>query len=199
MRRGPLLPSNRFQDVSSTIFFLFRGSITRPIDSLSTLRSRGHPRTTQDSLPTRWLGFGRTGLSPAGLFIEFQGGIGSPIPFEPGFADARKPGKQKPGTPKGAARSRGATKGGPRERGETKVLGPGEARKENGRASGRTAACAATAARRQRLKPMSLSGAGRTRSRPLASRVTMTDLPCEGRRAAVARNRTKRWPSETTT
>src|SRR5687767_219618 len=30
----------------------FRGSIPRPIRSLSTLRRRGHPRTTQDSLPT---------------------------------------------------------------------------------------------------------------------------------------------------
>ena len=29
----------------------FRGSITRPTYSLSTLRSRGRPRTTQDSLP----------------------------------------------------------------------------------------------------------------------------------------------------
>jgi hypothetical protein len=30
---------------------LFRGSITRPMHSLSTLRSRGRPNTTQDSLP----------------------------------------------------------------------------------------------------------------------------------------------------
>jgi hypothetical protein len=30
---------------------LFRGSITRPMHSLSTLRSAGHPSTTQDSLP----------------------------------------------------------------------------------------------------------------------------------------------------
>lgn len=37
----------------------FRGSITRPISSLSTLRSPGHPGTTQDSLPACWLHFGR--------------------------------------------------------------------------------------------------------------------------------------------
>src|SRR4051812_45637272 len=30
---------------------IFRGSITRPVHSLSTLRSPGHPGSTQDSLP----------------------------------------------------------------------------------------------------------------------------------------------------
>jgi hypothetical protein len=50
----------------------------------------------------------------------------------------------------------------------------------------------------QRNEPRSLSGSGRTSSRPLASRVTVTVLPCEARRAAVARSIIKRWPSETT-
>ncbi len=45
----------------------FRGSITRPIYSLSTLHRVGHPSTAQDSLPACWLSFGWTGLSPVGF------------------------------------------------------------------------------------------------------------------------------------
>ena len=45
----------------------FRGSMTRPTRSLSTLRSQGHPCTTQDSLAARWLSVRCAGLSPAGL------------------------------------------------------------------------------------------------------------------------------------
>jgi len=44
----------------------FRGSITRPIRSLSTLRRRGHPSSTQDSLPAAGQ-LCRAGLGPAGL------------------------------------------------------------------------------------------------------------------------------------
>jgi len=32
--------------------------------------------STQDSLPARWLGFGRTGLSPAGFHSRLSGRIG---------------------------------------------------------------------------------------------------------------------------
>lgn len=48
---------------------IFRGSITRPACSLSTLRSRGHPRTTQDSLPAGGSPC-RAGLQPAGSHRE---------------------------------------------------------------------------------------------------------------------------------
>jgi hypothetical protein len=44
---------------------LFRGSITRPTHSLSTLRSPGYPGTTQDSFPAGAL-LCRAGVEPAG-------------------------------------------------------------------------------------------------------------------------------------
>src|SRR5690606_30756155 len=47
----------------------FRGSITQPIHSLSTLRRPGHPGTTQDSLPAGGQPC-RAGFSPAGLQSE---------------------------------------------------------------------------------------------------------------------------------
>jgi len=59
---------------SATTGSVSRGSITQPVGSLSTLRRPGHPGATQDSLPARWLGTGRAGLSPAGSLIEFQFG-----------------------------------------------------------------------------------------------------------------------------
>src|SRR5579884_3545232 len=46
--------------------------------------------------------------------------------------------------------------------------------------------------------PTPLSGAGRTTSRPLPSRVIATDCPCRARSAGVARKTTKRAPSDTT-
>ena len=49
----------------------FRGSITRPTYSLSTLRSRGRPRTTQDSLPGGGQPF-PDGLSPLGPERRFR-------------------------------------------------------------------------------------------------------------------------------
>ena len=45
----------------------FRGSITQPVASLSTLRRRGRPSSTQDSLPAGPTRPCRTGLAPAGL------------------------------------------------------------------------------------------------------------------------------------
>ncbi len=62
----PMLPSGSLTPSAPQVE-VFRGSITQPTDSLSTLRSPGYPGTTQDSLPARWLGFGRAGLAPAGL------------------------------------------------------------------------------------------------------------------------------------
>ena len=57
---------------SATTGSNFRGSVTQPVGSLSTLRRPGYPDATQDLLPARWLGFGRVGLSPTGSLIEFQ-------------------------------------------------------------------------------------------------------------------------------
>lgn len=62
-----MLPSAIYKASASTLR-TFRGSITRPIHSLSTLRSAGYPNTTQDSLPvdgwplpggvsTRWVSY----------------------------------------------------------------------------------------------------------------------------------------------
>jgi len=51
----------RFKNVGSHEDITFRGSITRPAHSLSTLRSPGRPGTTQDSLPAAGQLF-RTGL-----------------------------------------------------------------------------------------------------------------------------------------
>ncbi len=67
---GPgLLPSaTRTASALATIQF-FRGSITRPTHSLSTLRSPGCPGTTQDSLPAGGL-LCRTGFEPAGSLRE---------------------------------------------------------------------------------------------------------------------------------
>jgi hypothetical protein len=47
----------------------FRGSIPRPDSSLSTLRSLGYPRSTQDSLPAGGL-LCRAGFEPAGVLRE---------------------------------------------------------------------------------------------------------------------------------
>lgn len=50
---------------------LFRGSMTRPARSLSTLRSPGYPGATQDSLPAGGH-LCRAGISPAGLHVRFR-------------------------------------------------------------------------------------------------------------------------------
>jgi hypothetical protein len=44
----------------------FRGSITRPAHSLSTLRRVGYPTATQDSLPDGWPALSGRELLPAG-------------------------------------------------------------------------------------------------------------------------------------
>ena len=64
----PVLTSRRLPQCS-----VFRGSMTRPICSLSTLRTPDCSGHTQDSLPARWLSFGRTGLPPAGLPTQISG------------------------------------------------------------------------------------------------------------------------------
>jgi hypothetical protein len=83
-RYGPMLPSDSSDVVGST-GSNSRGSITQPVGSLSTLRRPGCPDATQDSLPACWLGFGRTGLAPAGFRIEFQV-VWCLLPLEPGFS-----------------------------------------------------------------------------------------------------------------
>jgi len=51
----------------------FRGSIPQPASSLSTLRSLGYPRSTQDSLPAGGL-LCRAGFEPAGVFTQASPG-----------------------------------------------------------------------------------------------------------------------------
>jgi len=69
--------------VGSRDAILFRGSITRPIHSLSTLRSRDCSRTTQDSLPAAGL-LCRVGL--ATHWVPMQGLALHDAPPCPGFA-----------------------------------------------------------------------------------------------------------------
>jgi hypothetical protein len=66
-----MLPSTRSR-VSALVTSFFRGSTTRLAGLLSTLRSRPHGRTTQDSLSAGGLLLGRTGLSPVGHSERFQ-------------------------------------------------------------------------------------------------------------------------------
>jgi hypothetical protein len=71
---GPLRPLGAafrsFNGVGSRTIRNFRGSITRPVHSLSTLRSPGLPGTTQDSLPAGGL-LCRAGVAPAGSLVRF--------------------------------------------------------------------------------------------------------------------------------
>ena len=67
---GPgLLPSAIRTASALATIQIFRGSITRPTHSLSTLRSPGRPGTTQDSLPAGGLLY-RAGFEPAGFLRE---------------------------------------------------------------------------------------------------------------------------------
>jgi hypothetical protein len=80
---APMLPP-RFPRRSAPPTSLFRGSITQPSRSLSTLRRTGCPATTQDSLPAGGQPC-RAGLPPAGLTIEgFRGWLHS-LPPSPGL------------------------------------------------------------------------------------------------------------------
>ena len=49
-----------------------RGSVTRPTHSLSTLRSTGHPRATQDSLPASCLALSGRVMSPQDSSRSFR-------------------------------------------------------------------------------------------------------------------------------
>ena len=81
----------------------FRGSITRPVRSLSTLRACV-ALGAQDSLPACWLCFGRAGLSPAGLLSSISGAHRSTsLPSRPGL----------PGAPQIRLRASGASLWGP--------------------------------------------------------------------------------------
>ena len=61
--------------VGPTMLPSFRGSITQPTCSLSTLHRVGHPSTVQDSLPVRWLDIAGTGLSPIGFRTRISRGL----------------------------------------------------------------------------------------------------------------------------
>ena len=65
----PVLPS-AVSTASALATCSFRGSITRPAHSLSTLRSPGYPGTTQDSLPAGGL-LCRARAVPAGSLMRF--------------------------------------------------------------------------------------------------------------------------------
>jgi hypothetical protein len=67
----PMLPSAQ-KTTSAPHSLSFRGSITRPARPLCTLRSRGHPRTTQHSVPAGRYPFAGAGLSPAGFTRRFR-------------------------------------------------------------------------------------------------------------------------------
>jgi hypothetical protein len=69
--RTALLPSGTLT-ASALAMLAFRGSITQPAASLSTLRSRGRPRTTQDSLPAGWSPLAGRGLHPLDSFERFR-------------------------------------------------------------------------------------------------------------------------------
>jgi hypothetical protein len=82
-----ILPSTHWNGVGSHVA-LFRGSISRPTDSLCTLRSTGYPNTTQHSVPavgtlgragfvTRWVpmtGF-KDSIAPFPLSQVFPGAL----------------------------------------------------------------------------------------------------------------------------
>ena len=87
----PMLPSAS-DTASAPTSSEFRGSITRPAPSLSTLRSAGYPNATQDSLP----GGGRPypgGTRPAGSVrkVSETTHLTSSLPPSPSFA-RRTPG-----------------------------------------------------------------------------------------------------------
>mgnify|MGYP006291045315 CR=1 FL=1 len=70
----------------------FRGSVTRPVMLLCTLRSAGYPGTAPHSLLSRAVSRSQTGLAPAGFRIRFPVYpyfIGLSFPAELSFPDAR--------------------------------------------------------------------------------------------------------------
>ena len=68
----------------------FRGSITRPARSLSTLRSGGYP--TPRKTRFRWVAYPfRTGFSPAGLLTPFHAKLRLTIPGDQAFLAHQEP------------------------------------------------------------------------------------------------------------
>ena len=84
---GQLRPSGAafrsLERVGSRDCVVFRGSITRPAHSLSTLRRQGCPVTAQDSLPAGGL-LCRAGFEPAELLREVS--AVTSLPPHPGLA-----------------------------------------------------------------------------------------------------------------
>jgi hypothetical protein len=78
-----MLPSAVTNTSAPATMEFFRGSITQPVHSLSTPRSRGRPRTTQDSLPAAGL-LCRAGL--ATRWVPMQGLASHDAPPCPRFA-----------------------------------------------------------------------------------------------------------------
>ena len=64
----------------------FRGSITQPTCSLSTLHDAGRPNAAQDSLPVCWLDVDWAGFAPAGFQSRISRGRTVSYPNEPDFA-----------------------------------------------------------------------------------------------------------------
>ena len=59
-------PSNLLMVIQCPQLYKFRGSITQPASSLTLASDAHYWGCPQGSLPTCWLGFGWSGLSPAG-------------------------------------------------------------------------------------------------------------------------------------
>jgi len=110
-------------------------------------------------------------------------------------------GESRSRAPRRAGRSRGATSGGPARTSRDKGARTGRRLNDTTRKSesGRTARLRRHCGNGlRRYEPMSLPGSGRTSSRPWASHVTVTVLPCTAWRAGAARSTMKRSLSETT-
>ena len=176
-----------------------RASLLGPwLDELAdTLLRRGYTRAVVDGYIRGIVHFGRwlhlRGLGPAqiGDGTEMPGCISRGASARAGCGKSRSR-----APPRGAPRLEARQRGGPRERAETNALRWRRRkrwRRRRGRWSGPIGAGEALAQR-----PMSLSGSGRTTSRPLLSRATATDCPCKARSAGVNRKTTKRSPSDTT-
>src|SRR6187455_207535 len=104
----------------------FRGSITRPQRSLSTLRSLPRGKTTQDSLASWWPTFAARDWLPAGLLSRFQL-MFPPRPSLPGAMTIKPKTLARSGRQTAAAATRGVVAG---RRGATAATRVGEGRQE---------------------------------------------------------------------
>lgn len=86
-RKRSMLPSGTLTPSAPPSIY-FRGSITQPTCSLSTLHRVGRPSTAQDSLPARWLDVNGTGLSPVGFRTRISRWWPTPPSDEPDFPGA---------------------------------------------------------------------------------------------------------------